>query len=127
MYWNNGNPALWAGFFIRRQPYGNIAEETVRLQTVPGTAEQYPLLGSRNSGIICPDPGNVRESPAEGSGINRLGKPKFLDTGCTECLGYLDARLKVYEKIAKGKREGGEDTCDEAQLYKYIKALRKDI
>ena len=56
-----------------------------------------------------------------------LGKPEFLDTGCPECLGYLDARLKVYEKIEKGKREGGEDTCDEALLYQYIKTLRKDI
>jgi tRNA A22 N-methylase len=56
-----------------------------------------------------------------------LGRVEFLDTGCPECLGYLDARLKVYAKIARGKREGGEDTCDEALLYQYIKELEKQI
>ncbi len=56
-----------------------------------------------------------------------LGRSEFLDTGCTECQGYLDARLRVYEKIARGKRTGGEDECDEALLYQYIKNLRKDI
>ena len=56
-----------------------------------------------------------------------LGKPEFIDTGSPECLGYLDARLRVYTKIAKGKREGGEATCDEALLYQYITDLRKNI
>ena len=56
-----------------------------------------------------------------------LGRAEFLDTGCLECRGYLDARLKVYEKIAKGKEMGGESECDEALLYQYINNLRKDI
>lgn len=56
-----------------------------------------------------------------------LGRAEFLDTGCVECNGYLDARLRVYEKIARGKREGGEEACDEALLYQYIKDLRKEI
>ena len=56
-----------------------------------------------------------------------LGKPEFIDTGCPECLGYLDARVRVYTKIANGKREGGEATCDETLLYQYITDLRKNI
>ena len=56
-----------------------------------------------------------------------LGKPEFIDTGCPECLGYLDARVRVYTKIANGKREGGEESCDEALLYQYITDLRKNI
>ena len=56
-----------------------------------------------------------------------LGRAEFLDTGCAECQGYLNARLRVYEKIARGKRTGGKDECDEALLYQYIKNLRKDI
>ena len=56
-----------------------------------------------------------------------LGRAEFLDTGCPECRGYLDARLKVYKKIAKGKEMGGEAECDEALLYQYINSLRKDI
>ena len=56
-----------------------------------------------------------------------LGRAEFLDTGYPECLGYLDARLRVYEKIARGKRTGGEGECDEELLYQYIKGLRKDI
>ena len=56
-----------------------------------------------------------------------LGKSEFIDTGCPECLGYLDARVRVYTKIANGKREGGEATCDEALLYQYITDLRKNI
>lgn len=56
-----------------------------------------------------------------------LGKPEFLDTGCRECAGYLDAKARVYNKIARGKLVGGEDECDERLLYQYIKNLRKDI
>ena len=56
-----------------------------------------------------------------------LGRAEFLDTGSPECNGYLDARVRVYEKIARGKRAGGEGECDEELLYQYIKSLRKDI
>ena len=56
-----------------------------------------------------------------------LGRPEFLDTGCPECTGYLDAKARVYDKIARGKQAGGEGECDEALLYQYIKELRKDI
>lgn len=56
-----------------------------------------------------------------------LGDARFLDTGCHECAGYLDVRAKAYDKIARGKRAGGESECDEARLLEYINKLRTDI
>lgn len=56
-----------------------------------------------------------------------LGNARFLDTGCPECSGYLDVRARAYDKIARGKRAGGESDCDEALLYEYIKNLRTEI
>ena len=87
--------------------------------------EVYSYSQGKYYVTLCAEYTGVRYEPSLYE--RELGRAEFLDTGCPECLGYLDARLRVYEKIARGKREGGEAECDEELLYQYIKSLRKDI
>ena len=87
--------------------------------------ETYSYSQGKYYVTICAEyTGNKRELSLY---EKELGRSEFLDTGCAECRGYLDARLHVYEKIARGKSRGGDDACNETLLYQYIKDLRKDI
>ena len=87
--------------------------------------ETYSYSQGKYYVTICAEyTGNKRELSLY---EKELGRSEFLDTGCAECRGYLDARLRVYEKIARGKSKGGDDACNETLLYQYIKDLRKDI
>ncbi len=52
-----------------------------------------------------------------------FGKREFLDTGSSECLGYLKARLAALERAAAGKSVAGLDATHENTLINYLKGI----